>query len=516
MMKNEFIVAYERFWSHCPALLYASALAIGMSAAFGSVLFSLFILCFLLSPFLSKKSCLKAKLYLAILIALSGFCYVKSTHLLPQLDDQGIDGVAYFVPDTIGKSTRGFSKRWIYTGKITHFLSSTNELSAKNIPATVDYKESSENRPLANRTYRIQGKLRQSLSGNYFLYAARQGKNFSQWIPTTHFSYPLCELRYEAKTAVANKIKGFIKDPQSATFLAGIATGSFDDNEMFVELGRFGLQHIMAISGFHFAIVAAILGGFFKIIFPPRYSIPLLILAMSSYFIFLGASPSVIRAWLTIIIALSAFLLQRTSSGLNTLGGAVLFILLYDPLMVRKIGFQFSALMTLAILLFYPLFNRWMMTFLPKRTPGVAIRMAFYDQYGYFLLVFFRNAFSLSLAVNLFALPLTLYYFHKFPVMGLLYNLFFPFLVSISILLLIIGMGVSFFIPVFGSYIHDLNNLFTKFTLDLVYQMPTRIDIMIRVQSMPSELVITLLCVFVMIGIFLRYRLENKQVSFPV
>ena len=143
----------------------------------------------------------------------------------------------------------------------------------------------------------------------------------------------------------------------------------------------------------------------------------------------------------------------------------------------------------------------------------MAIRMAFYDQYGYMAVAFFRSAGALTLAVNLFALPLTLYYFHKFPAMGLLYNLFFPFLVSVSMLLLIVGLALDLVLPILGGIIHDSNNLFTHFMLKLVYQMPTNIDAMVRVEEVPAELVIGILCASVAMGIVLKQRLENRRIS---
>ena len=63
--------------------------------------------------------------------------------------------------------------------------------------------------------------------------------------------------------------------------------------------------------------------------------------------------------------------------------------------------------------------------------------MHWLDQHAYCLLYYLRQGLALALAVNLVAMPITFFYFQKFPLMSLFYNLFFPFLVSFSMLLLL-------------------------------------------------------------------------------
>lgn len=512
-MKETFFAACDRFWMQNPSLLYAIALADGIVAGLSKIfLLPLFVAFLLFLPLFSARRHLQHRILLALLVGVSGFVYAFVAYEFPVIEEEGVTGRADFVPETIALSTHQFGKTWVYTGKILTFVSDEDKkMIARSIPASISYKENKGvPRPTADNAYRIQGTLKKSLAGNYFLVPPRYGP---RWVPLKTSYSSWCEWRLVAKKSISDLIKKRIVNKQNATFLAGMATGSFDDREMFSAFGRFGLQHIMAISGFHFAIIAAIIGGALKVCVPQRFSIPLLIFVMSGYFLFLGPGPSVVRAWLTVVISLFAYVINKSSTGLNTLGVALLLVLVYDPLMVRRVGFQFSALMTLAILLFYPLFNVWMGVFLPQKSVGMVTRMAFYDQWGYLGIAFFRNSCALMLAVNLFAIPLTLYYFHQFPLMGLLYNLFFPFLVSFSLLLLLLGLGAGLLSSFVGSLFHDLNNLYTYFMLNLVYQMPKGVDIIMRIEEIPVEAVVGVLSILILTGILLRYRLENQEIS---
>jgi len=95
-----------------------------------------------------------------------------------------------------------------------------------------------------------------------------------------------------------------IPSARSASFLKGISTGDFEDHMMVMELGRFGLQHIMAISGFHFSLVALIISTLFAGFLPRKMASSTVIFLLSCYFLFLGCSPSILRAWVMIFVVL--------------------------------------------------------------------------------------------------------------------------------------------------------------------------------------------------------------------
>lgn len=445
------------------------------------------------------------RLLLALIVFASSFTYVKSTIIFPShLKTQEINGIAVFEIESFSAAAKHFGSSWRYTGKIRSFYAEGKQI-AKNLTTTIQLSTQLLP-PDANKSYKIEGTLRKVAPKRYVLIPSKE----KPWIAIDG-TYSFAKLRYQAKQKVAEYIRRHIHDPQSANFLEGIATGNFQDRLMAYEFGRFGLQHIMAISGFHFAIVAAILNFFLSLIFPRWHVTFFLIFLLTSYFVFLGPSPSIMRAWIASILLLSSFLLERKSSGLNSLGIALLVILILDPQLCMNLGFQFSFVATAAIFLLYPAVELSLRQIFPKRLLSQMIQMNWVSQHGYAFLTACRHAIALTLAINIVALPLTLYYFSKFPLMSLFYNLFFPFMVSISMTFLLLGATVGLLVPTLGNTIHFLNDNYTHFLLSYTHNIPTTMDLLLHSSSFTMETVIIVLCVAFGMGISALYYLDKKR-----
>lgn len=501
---NSILHAFETFWQRHPALLYALAILVGIAAALAwnsayLVTMALLFLPCLLSP-------LRWRVLLAGLLLLGAYFYARTTYQFPELGAEGETGKAHIEIASLSSRTSAFGKQWIYRGSIRRFENDQGVLLARNIPFTLSLSQKeSIKRPLADHAYVVEGKIKEIIPGYYSLNVLKD----SPWRPVEG-SWSLAEWRYHIKQAVTNYIRDHISGEREATFLAGIATGDFDDRTMFYEFGRFGLQHIMAISGFHFAIIAAILSGLLRLIVSRKIATLFLIFLLSSYFVFLGSGSSIMRAWITILIVLFGYLIAKRGSGLNSLGIAMMAILFMDPLLCRSIGFQFSFITTAAILMFFSSSDLLMQKVFRKRSLSQMVVMDGVNQHGYCVLSFCRQALAMTIAVNLIALPMTFFHFQKFPLMSLIYNLFFPFLVSIAMLLLILGMLFSW-VPILGSVIHTANAYYSHFMLNFIYNMPASLDLIWRVQSISSEFLIVYLSVAFSGGIYLNYALEKYQ-----
>ena len=129
-----------------------------------------------------------------------------------------------------------------------------------------------------------------------------QTSKLSAWKPIEGTWSP-AENRYQWKQGFASLLQKHYQNPQSQSFLTGIATGEFDDRLMAQDFSRFGLQHIMAISGFHFSIIAGFFSIILSAILPKRAALLLLVFLLSSYFLFLGTTASIMRAWIMCLIA---------------------------------------------------------------------------------------------------------------------------------------------------------------------------------------------------------------------
>lgn len=497
------------FFRVSPALLYGLIVLFATAYALDSHTVFLLPLLLLSLPFLHRKifSAWRIRLLLAIGLGIFAFAWIKAHTLVPTREvTEGIKGVAYIDIASLRLKNTSFGGRWEYKGVLQQFFSEGEKVIARNIPYTLSLSDKQILRPAADCSYRLAATLKQSVSGKYFLKVRKE----EGWFPLSN-SWSLAEYRFDAKQKLSSWIKEAIPATNAATFIAGIVTGEFDDSLMAFEFGRFGLQHIMAISGFHFAILTAMLSALLRPFLGLQWTAKLLLAALTLYFIFLGCSPSVMRAWLMAIVMLMGFLIGKEGSGLNTLGVALIAILLWDPFQCLGIGFQFSFATTAAILLFHKPLDLLLSHIFPKRDLSEVIQMNTLNQHGYCVLALFRKGLALTIAVNLIAAPLTLYYFHKFPILSIFYNLFFPFLVSISMLLLLMSCLCSV-IPPLAALLHGSNSLFTQFVLNYTTQVPAKWDLVWRTHALTVEMIVCYGIALYLLGVLTHDRMKEEEV----
>ncbi len=496
------------FWRFHPALLYGLALAIGFQAGLDWQWVLTMPILMLSLPLICRNRAFNRQYLLALALALAAFGVINYRHQFPALPPQGTEGIAYFEIEAVKSSKSPFGQAWVYQGRLLFFKPDERSSSkAWRIPCRITPgKKQGMERPLADRDYLIRGLLKESTPGNYIL----KSDSDVAWEPVKG-SWSSAEYRFQLKQNFTEYLRHQIHYPHAAIFLAGIATGDFDDRLMMAELGRFGLQHIMAISGFHFSIIAAILCFFLRFVMSPKGSASAVVALLTLYMIFLGFGPSIMRAWLTVTLYFGGQWIEKRGSALNSLGIALIAVLMSNPFLLYHLGFQFSFLTTAAILVFCSLMDRGLDIVLRKRALHVLVRMDLWNQHGYIVLAIFRQALALTLAVNLVALPVTFLYFSKFPLLGLIYNFFFPFLVSISMLLLILALLFSFTIPPFASLLHQLNSQYTDRMLNLTYNIPSSLDFYLRANFVSSGLLIAYLTLVFAWGIWMRCRREARD-----
>ncbi|MBQ7269106.1 MAG: ComEC/Rec2 family competence protein, partial [Bacteroidales bacterium] len=125
-----------------------------------------------------------------------------------------------------------------------------------------------------------------------------------------------------------------------------------------------GASHLLALSGLHLGIIYAILSGVLSLTgrFPPvRVARSCLIIAaLGFYTVITGASPSLVRAFLFVIVAETArHFPGRAKTLQRVLPAALLFQLLFSPLSISSAGFQLSYLAMAGIALVYPRIRDW-------------------------------------------------------------------------------------------------------------------------------------------------------------
>lgn len=119
-----------------------------------------------------------------------------------------------------------------------------------------------------------------------------------------------------------------------------------------------GVSHVLAVSGFHVAVLSAIISTLCS--FMPRqgalslfrYSIQ--IMALWIFVFITGLAPSAVRAAVMITIYIVGRAIHRRSDGYNTLAASAFCMLVYNPAYLFDIGFQLSYMAVLSILFVMP------------------------------------------------------------------------------------------------------------------------------------------------------------------
>lgn len=216
-----------------------------------------------------------------------------------------------------------------------------------------------------------------------------------------------------------------------------------------------GTIHALSVSGMHVGLIYLILNYALAFLNQKRnwqYIKLFLILGLLWFYALLtGCSPSVLRSVIMISIFLVGKTYSRPANKYNILSFAAFAMLLYDPFLIWDVGFQLSFLAVFGLLYLqpklqdcWPIQNTW-----ARKLWGII---------------------SMSLAAQLFTFPLSIYYFHQFPFLFLLGNLFI--LIPITLLMylgiLVLIPGLDFLAPVL-SWLIQFNNAGLQFLAAIPY-----------------------------------------------
>ena len=116
-----------------------------------------------------------------------------------------------------------------------------------------------------------------------------------------------------------------------------------------------GVSHLLAVSGLHLAVIAQALLAFLRFIRVPRRLSSTITAACVLFFMALtGFSVSVMRAGIMTIVLMAGQIFRREADSLNSLGAAVLLLVLPNPYAVLDVGLQLSFAATLGLLVIQP------------------------------------------------------------------------------------------------------------------------------------------------------------------
>jgi competence protein ComEC len=201
-----------------------------------------------------------------------------------------------------------------------------------------------------------------------------------------------------------------VGSPQEASLLQALVLGVKEslDPEIKEAYTKAGATHVLAVSGLHVGIIY----GIFLLLLRSwqqsragrlRFCVVVLA-ALWSYAFLTGLSPSVMRAVTMFSIFTLAKTSHRNTNIYNTLAFSAFVLLCYDPAMIFQVGFQLSYMAVLGIVYLQPrIYALW--------------------ETKYRFLDYLWQITAVSIAAQVATFPITLYYFHQYPVYGLLSNL---------------------------------------------------------------------------------------------
>lgn len=171
-----------------------------------------------------------------------------------------------------------------------------------------------------------------------------------------------------------------------------------------------GASHILALSGLHLGVIYMILLWTTTIIgFSPtarRIRFLMIIGVSGTYAIATGASPSIVRAFLFILLRETSLLLNRPQRPALILCAALTIQLMLNPSVFSSAGFQLSYLAMAGITFVFPKMKSWY-----PDPAGFSVTKKIWDMA------------SLSISCQLFTAPLVWLKFGTFPVYFLITNL---------------------------------------------------------------------------------------------
>ncbi|QQS38163.1 MAG: DNA internalization-related competence protein ComEC/Rec2 [Ignavibacteriales bacterium] len=257
---------------------------------------------------------------------------------------------------------------------------------------------------------------------------------------------------HDIRTSIDSRISE-LHDRKTSGLLRGLLLA--DRTEINAEVKNdfidSGVVHILAVSGLHVGYILMIfilLTGRFNI----KIRMLMTIAGILSFLLITNSPPSVFRACVMAIVFILAKLTGRSSNIYNSLAIAAAIILLFDYKELFNPGFQLSFSAVLAIAVFVPLLTRVVNS-------------------GFIKSGILKNILILSIvsfAAQIGTLSLTLMYFGKISLIGLMANLIVIPLAGVIIAIGILTLCISPLSFLIASLSAETNMLLTSMMLELV------------------------------------------------
>ena len=226
---------------------------------------------------------------------------------------------------------------------------------------------------------------------------------------------PFWQVLYAFKGRTQRVIAAILPEPQASLLtgiLLGVETGI--PRDLMADFSATGTTHIIAISGFNFAIVAGLLSALGVRLFGRTRSFYFALTGIVLYMLLVGASGAVVRAAVMGALYAWGVHLGRQTDVLNSTMAAALLMTIWNPHLLWDLGFQLSFAATLGLALFTDPLQRRFESLLTRLLPLAWVRPA---------LAFLNEALVVTTAAQIATLPIILYNFRQLSLVTLATNL---------------------------------------------------------------------------------------------
>lgn len=222
---------------------------------------------------------------------------------------------------------------------------------------------------------------------------------------------PLISYALQLRQKLVKRFSRFIENEDAAAVASTLILGYRADlsREVLNAYAATGTMHVLSVSGMHVGILFFFLDFMLKWMNQRKglkiFKTILLLMIIWLYALITGFSAAVCRAALMLSFIIIGKALHRRTNTYNLLAISAVLLLVYNPYFLLDVGFQLSYLAVAGLIYFYPKIyhSLYFKNYLADKAWGCI---------------------SLSIAAQLATFPLSMYYFHQFPLYFLISNLF--------------------------------------------------------------------------------------------
>ncbi len=234
------------------------------------------------------------------------------------------------------------------------------------------------------------------------------------------------------KNKLSEKISQGMSEPEAA-LARGIVLGERADIDQKINdnFSRTGLAHLIAISGMNISIlVVMVMSAFIWLGLWRRQAFYATILFLIVYLVLIGLPASALRAGIMGGLVLYALTIGRLNKISNSLIFAGALMIFANPKLLRNdVGFQLSFLAILGIIYIYPALDKWFLKIgWTKFKPA-------------------RDVLNITLAAQIFTLPLIAVNFSLISIIAPLANLLVLWTMPVVMVVVLAGLPLSFIFP---------------------------------------------------------------------